>query len=747
MELSVDETNELRAKLGLAPLRGTTSSRATPAASDNQAEEVLELSVNDTNDLRAKLGLGPLREGGARQEVHKPAENVGQAKELQERLEKARLEREVQRGIASTFESSTLGEDEGADALSWAAKMRKQSKKKSKKESKKPKKDNTDAQYNEHDLQGMKVSHNMSELDAGTTTIMTLADAPLLKTRDETSNKVIGLNEEEEELENVELSNQRMQRDGLRKKRQVELGMGRAGGYAGFDDDEFEELSGSLGPSRMTRGSDGGPAQAKAKPYGFQIGGAVDEEDTKGGKGVFASYEGRGVSLEPTQVDVTASDFMTVEEDAAMLEQSSKKKKKDTKFKKKSKKEKKNRRKKDTEEEEDEVAPVKGLLDELEATAVETKPNKRKRRRSDAEEEEDVVMETRDETQSTTESHEPNEVEDAAKKRAKFDATMAKGNARTAEAFKVTTAPSEAVEDDEPDDAFLNAALAKARRLRRLREMSTQEVTKGADAVAEALHKSREQNQQEEVVEGGMTFAVDDTEEFTRALRARAEQAERQQARKAKAMSKKVVVQTSTSKPTEEKVETVDVSMEEEEQEDIADLAKEIKEDDDVGLEGTTASTVSVGRGMANVLSMLRQTGDITGKNAGKEEMRGRAKDERTYEDYEPLNLSEVVKIGKNATDKDKEFANREIKLEYRDEHGRLLTRKEAYRNLCYQFHGHGSAKKNEERRLRQIAMEQAEKKVASRQVGDGTGAPSGSLGALKATQKATGKAFIVHKT
>ena len=121
--------------------------------------------------------------------------------------------------------------------------------------------------------------------------------------------------------------------------------------------------------------------------------------------------------------------------------------------------------------------------------------------------------------------------------------------------------------------------------------------------------------------------------------------------------------------------------------------------------------------------------------------MRGRAKDKRTYEDYEKLDLDKVVSINKfKAHQKDLEFANREIKLEYRDDHGRLLTRKDAYRNMCYQFHGHGSSKKNEERRLKQIEREREEARIASRQQG-------GTLGALKATQKATGKAFIVHKT
>jgi len=73
--------------------------------------------------------------------------------------------------------------------------------------------------------------------------------------------------------------------------------------------------------------------------------------------------------------------------------------------------------------------------------------------------------------------------------------------------------------------------------------------------------------------------------------------------------------------------------------------------------------------------------------------MRGRAKDERTYEDYDTLDLGKTVKVDASDTRrpvKDLEYANKEIKLEYRDEFGRLLTRKEAFRQMSYQFHGHG---------------------------------------------------------
>jgi hypothetical protein len=114
-------------------------------------------------------------------------------------------------------------------------------------------------------------------------------------------------------------------------------------------------------------------------------------------------------------------------------------------------------------------------------------------------------------------------------------------------------------------------------------------------------------------------------------------------------MSKKVVGGSSNYKKgiakveEEEKVETVDVAMEvAKEQDDISRLAKELKDDKkvvDVDLDRTTASTISVGGGMSNVLSMLCSTGEITGETAGKEELRGRAKDKCTLEDYEALDL------------------------------------------------------------------------------------------------------------
>ena len=52
-----------------------------------------------------------------------------------------------------------------------------------------------------------------------------------------------------------------------------------------------------------------------------------------------------------------------------------------------------------------------------------------------------------------------------------------------------------------------------------------------------------------------------------------------------------------------------------------------------------------------------------------------------------------------------------EVNIEYRDEHGRALTQKEAFRQLCYSFHGYGPGKKKREKREKQL--EEKEKSLS----------------------------------
>jgi U4/U6.U5 tri-snRNP-associated protein 1 len=798
IELSVEETNKLRAELGLKPLRIGTKSTVAEAGvetsregSKNEDEEALELSVEETNKLREKLGLAPLRDSSSsgNKEIHKPAENTGLQEEASQRIQQAKLRRQVEEGAAQVFGSSTLALDdeneikkndgdgvENKASSSWAERMRQQvkappsnNKKNIKQQQQHNKSRKGDGDYNEAHLEGMQVRNSMVGLEAGENAVLTLADTSILETKTSVSNKVVGINNEEDALENIQLAENERQQDGLRKKRMLEMGMGRAGGYAGFDDDEFEELGGTLGPSSQGRGmSKEGIKTSRGFRIGSQTKASEDDSQTDFDK----VMKGKAISL-VWKEDVVSGDYMTIEEE--LEEKRKKKSKKETKFKKK-KKSKKKRRRADIYDDEDEerannaTIAAEGtksdanLLSKLESTADSNQSSSlQKRRRIDdaADDEESHSL-----SYASSLNAEKNKSQQPQTKRTNYDKIMEKGNERTNKAFNtdmvVVKREDTTAMDEELDDSFLNAALAKARRLNRLREMNKSDKVSptGADAVAEAV-KSTSVKSENSKQSSGISFSIDDTREFSRAIRARTQQKERKSNNQTKENSAHAIMPTKDEEKTipqttgevadkliKQEGAEGDVEMEVEE-EDIEELAKQVKEDSvQYGYDGSTADSAGVGRGLSSFVSMLKTTGEITGKHGGKEELRGRAKDERNYDNYEPLDLSKVVSIGKNATSKDQELANREIKLEYRDKHGRLLTQKEAYRDLCYQFHGHGASKRKEEKRLKQITREQAEARMASGQLSaarDGTAA--GTLGALKATQKATGKAFIVHKT
>lgn len=737
IDLSVEETNKLRLSLGLAPLRSSSSPRRpsgpshsppsndAPAMAQTRSDDasVLELSVDDTNALRARLGLPPLRTGRAAPTVRPPID-PGAA----EREEQARLEEEVRQGMAEFQKQAVEEHKEGQDdVLSWAMAMR---------TTKAPVTARTvasdgshpTAAYSDQDLQGLHVAHASTELQEGATTVLTLADASILET-DESSKKVLGLNEAGEKLENVDLVDQRKVSEGLKAKRKMELGMGRAGGYAGFDDDEFEELGGALAPSRFARGF-GGDEEATKSVKGFQIGSQTVEENDDGQLDLFAQHH-KATTLE-SRADVTASDFMTVAEE--MMEKEARKankapkfkKKKDKSSKKKEKQKKRNRVESDDEDEVPQEPTSNSLIAELEETAVAHDLVTRKRRRNDEDDKTapEKVMSAPEPTVSS---------------RARYEAIMSKANERTRKAFGAHTKPTRAPEiDEEPDDEFLNAALAKARRLNKLKELAAEQGarSRGAEAVVASLQASKSSAgiiPVDAPSSNAVTFSVDETREFSLALQTRAEQKRR---KLAKASNDGSIIEA----PEAKTLKSAEVLEEAEGDVDMADLVNDMKEEE-LESNGLGNGEVPLGRGLGGVLGLLKQTGDLSRPIAQREEMRGRAKDKKTYDDYEALDLSKVVRIGDNATERDREMASREVKLEYRDKNGRLLTRKEAFRELCYQFHGHGSGKRKEEKKRSQISREQSEARVASRQASEGI------FGALKAAQKATGKAFIVHKT
>uniref|UniRef100_A0A6E8VVJ3 U4/U6.U5 tri-snRNP-associated protein 1 n=1 Tax=Anopheles coluzzii TaxID=1518534 RepID=A0A6E8VVJ3_ANOCL len=87
---------------------------------------------------------------------------------------------------------------------------------------------------------------------------------------------------------------------------------------------------------------------------------------------------------------------------------------------------------------------------------------------------------------------------------------------------------------------------------------------------------------------------------------------------------------------------------------------------------------------------------------------------------------------------KEKETFKPNVKLEYIDDSGHLLTPKEAFRYLSHKFHGKGPGKNKVEKRLKKSEQEGLMKKMSS------TDTPLGTLNMLQAKQKETQSPFIV---
>merc|ERR1712028_57925 len=181
------------------------------------------LSVDATNKLRAELGLRPLDE----QKTDEAKENwlkeeaqrteAAAADELKKKLEKAKNKRELnkkskKKSIAE--EAREAGEDMSAA---------------------------DEEAYDATDLSGLKVAHNTSELQDGSTVILTLKDEHIL----EGTGDQINLKKYEDELENVNLKDNQVAKRNAKRKAYD----GGNRGHNPFDDHEFNE-DGSINTSK-----------------------------------------------------------------------------------------------------------------------------------------------------------------------------------------------------------------------------------------------------------------------------------------------------------------------------------------------------------------------------------------------------------------------------------------------------------------------------------------------------------------
>ncbi|KAG0695209.1 U4/U6.U5 tri-snRNP-associated protein 1 [Chionoecetes opilio] len=186
--LSIEETNRLRAKLGLKPLKVDTT-----------------ITLKDDDPTRENKE-GVLIESQGEIFVHKPAESIAQKLQVQKLRDKIAAQREKRRIKENLRKVKKLAESDSDDesASAWVKKSRALAKEKAVAEKKSKMLEELDAQfgigdlmdqemteqkmkkYNRNDLSGLQVQHEMSRFTSGASTILTLKDSNVLDAEEDT---------------------------------------------------------------------------------------------------------------------------------------------------------------------------------------------------------------------------------------------------------------------------------------------------------------------------------------------------------------------------------------------------------------------------------------------------------------------------------------------------------------------------------------------------------------------------------
>ena len=237
ISLTIEQTNALRLKLGLKPLRVTASDKAAEAGNKDGSTGPL------TSEQQDRQAVENLRKRRAE------ADAVRRDEDAQARLNKARLRLERDRKL----QGRTLGladDDDGGDesTRSWVKRLKRTP------VIIRPQPDatNTATQtYDSRQLDGLKVGHDLEDIEAGSNVILTLDDANVL-------------DENGDELVNVDLAAQDKLRRAIASRQKVSA-------LDGFD----KSGSGQL----LSKYDDA--LGASGKPEGFRISSAIGQSRSR----------------------------------------------------------------------------------------------------------------------------------------------------------------------------------------------------------------------------------------------------------------------------------------------------------------------------------------------------------------------------------------------------------------------------------------------------------------------------------
>ena len=636
----------------------------------NAAGEI-ELSVAETNRIRAHLGLKPLKMASDGQTLSNGVSSFSQT------TVKAR-------GLGDVDPNEMSSADWVRRSRELEAKRKIAAAAASKKEDTSNGKSSEGGDYGADNLSGLNVQHAATDFEEGKDVILTLTDSNILDEDD--SGRAQGISEKDDILENVQLAEMERTKQLEKRKKRAALPV-----YTGYDDDEFEENAvigekksilshydeeKKSGP-RMKIGKSGTIVQAAGNGNG-NSGIDVDTTGLNNVKNNGGDSKSRIKALHTLTVTKSENDSYVSAEEVA-------------KFKKRAeKKQKKMRLKTDVKED----MKAGNEADSQDGNSL------------------SVALATL-----------KNRTNDATKTIGKGGVSVSSSDHGSRKRRKVVNADVEsqinkekqynlvAAQATEKSLSIFNSDADIVKQMEQARAVALDTMGNGADAGAAWVKANVKEEKDGDDVKMEEEEHVPNFDEALDADGKRRSDGKMifSNATEFATRLKEVKVEEEEKVKAEEKDEIDDFAgvedMDTEEQEEEVAAARNVGQD-------IIQHAPKKPTGMAATLAMLKESGELNAK----ERVVGRARDDKGIDSGDT-----------------KEF---EVKYEHRDAEGRLLTKKEAFRQLNYAFHGIEPGKKAKEKRQKKREQEAALYSNKEAHV-------KKSLNQLTEAQRATGSAGV----
>lgn len=694
LELSIEETNRIRAKLGLKPLEVNY-----PA--------LVKADINEDGNEAGEDAPFVTEDG----DVHKPAVNITAKKETDKFKEKMERMKEKRKHSQKLSKVKTLGEsDSGDDVSSWVKKSRKIQTDKELAAKRAKMLEEMDAEfgigniveqeftnkskeYTSKNLKGLKVQHEMGTFKEGKTVILTLQDKGVLD--DDNADVLMNVNMLDDEAAKKNLEN---------KKKKVD--------YKPYDEAEEDEY-GMLKPKDILGKYDEEIEGEKKKSFELGAGGKYSNDDDRQMDRIRQQLREQSQTLSLPSMMI-ASEYYTQDEA-------------DAKFKKVKKKRRKIRGKA---LKADDLLPLDGNEENY---------GSRDRGKGIKIKDEPVEDQETNSYQGVYQTGIANPFEPDWSKPPEIKMDI--------EALKEEEIdPTELLEPDEDltgvnieEDEVqneLHSALNKARKvnLKRKKPPTLQ--------LAEQIKSKEEPMEMSPTKKGALNIILNATSEFCRSLGdipTYGQAGNREE-------DKDELVDLER--------ELAEDRLRKQEEDDQSGWNRVEIDQTPVDLSNTSEKTALddepvVGTGVGAALQLANKKGYIE-----KDEKKARPE----VKDAEDLSAQNYSIEDKRYDDLDEKFRKRDryggsgiitdfkekdtykpsFKLEYVDDAGRHMNQKEAFRQLSHRFHGKGSGKKKTEKRQKKVEEEQLMKQMSS------TDTPLGTLNMLKEKQKSEKSAYIL---